>query len=417
MLYVVAHGAADPNTFGRLALVGDALTGSDLKRMLEDTAATARPCRAVLLCACSGALAQPGLWAETTGMAQALAQHAVEAAIGFRAPVGVAWALGFMERLFDHLGHDPDLEGAFARVRAMLPEHDPQWPLLAYYGRPLAPAPAGRPGVEAPSTGALPASELPAPSRWFTAREVELRRLDALLRTPGAAVIHALEGEGGVGKTELARVAADRLAGERPVIWLDRPDRDVRAALDALLAAGTGKEAAAFRDVPDDALAALVRTLLAGRGGLLVLDDVADGDALGPLLPGSNWNVLVTTRVAALLPDADRVEVGPLAPVDARLLFCRVAWGVDDPPSGEAEALSGLLADLGGLPLALELAAESVNQGARVADYRAGLGQDFGRAWADQARLRTVLARTLDELGADERAAFEALGALPVSGA
>jgi hypothetical protein len=73
VLYLVAHGAHAPNTFGRLALVGDPLTGSELKGILADTRATARPCRAVLLCACSGAAAQPGLRAETTGMAQALA--------------------------------------------------------------------------------------------------------------------------------------------------------------------------------------------------------------------------------------------------------------------------------------------------------------------------------------------------------
>ncbi len=420
VLYMVSHGVSDPNNFGALSLVGLPLLGSDLKRMLADTQATQHPCRAALLCACSSAASLPGVRSETTGMAQELSKHVAEAAIGFRAPVGVSWALAFMERIFAHLEQSDDLETAFAKSRALLPENDPQWPLAVYYGRPLTPVAILDMGGSAREASTPPLSSIlpdAPPRRYFTARGPEIATLQRFVESPDTAVIYALEGEGGIGKSELARVLAYRLSRMRPVLWLDRPDRHPRRTLDRMLGVVPGEDALAHREESIDGFAERVRQRLAGHGGLLILDDVTQAAPLDWFLPGSNWNVLITTRVEKLLAACERVELMALSPEDALLLFCRVAYDTEEPPPGEAPEAARLVEQLGGLPLALELAGESVAFGVPVRDYIASLGARHGPAHAHRARIRAVLARTLSDVGDDERAAFDALGILPPSGA
>jgi len=54
-----------------------------------------------------------------------------------------------------------------------------------------------------------------------------LKQLRSWYAKPGAAIVAAV-GEGGVGKTEIARAFAHEIAAAGvPVIWLDRPDADV----------------------------------------------------------------------------------------------------------------------------------------------------------------------------------------------
>ncbi|MCA9560999.1 MAG: CHAT domain-containing protein, partial [Myxococcales bacterium] len=411
LLYVVAHGRADSEHFGRLALAGGELLGGDLKMWLDELKP---PCRAVILCACSSAETQPTSNAETTGMAQELSRRATHAAIGFRAPVVVSFALQFMERLFTELAHSTCLETAFAQARARLSERDPQWVLPVYYGRRLAPERAAPVAQSTRAAECAVHSLLPQPPRrYFTAREAELERLRHLTRTPGTAVVQALEGEGGVGKSELARKVAFEVSAERPVLWLDRPDRDPKLALGQLVRAVPALDAEALADLDDHALAALVREQHAGHGGLLVLDDVSDGSVVELLAPAPDWNTLVTTRVDHLVPGAQRVELGHLNAAEALLLFCRIAYGTDAPPRADAHAATRLVGLLEGLPLAVELAAESVSKGGTAASYLDDMARTYGAAWADGVRLAQVLSRNLSDQGEDERAVFEALGVLP----
>ncbi|MCK6573831.1 CHAT domain-containing protein [Myxococcota bacterium] len=418
LLYVVAHGEADPDDFGVLALSGSLLPGTQLRQMLDDTRATARPCRAVVLCACSSAAQRPGERIETTGMAQVLAEHVVPAAIGFRAPIGVTWAMTFMERLFGSLADHRDLETAFTRARAAFPDSDPQWPLAAYYGRPLKLAAPADPQHAPAVPGHTIRSVLPdPPRRYFTAREAQVAQLLDLSTRPGVALIQAIEGQGGIGKSELARVVAHRVASTRPVVWLDRPDRAPRRALEVMLAAVTEGPPADTGELSDAVVAEHVRMRLRGHAGLLVLDDVSDANALALLLPGGDWRTLITTRVDQLVPGAERLELDHLPPADARVLFCRVAFGDDVAPEEERAAVDALVGQLGGLPLALELAGASVARGTTVEAYLGALGATHGPAWADQARIRATLAQTLHDVDDDERAVFEALGVVPACGA
>src|SRR5262249_1064734 len=147
----------------------------------------------------------------------------------------------------------------------------------------------------------------------------------------------------------------DQLDEGRPVIWLERADRDVFSALVTLISLRR-PEFQAPPDATEEELIARARADLGPYAGMLVLDDIVDRTAVDRLTPGGRWNVLVTTRIHALLPGALGVEVKLLSPAEALLLLSRVAWDADDPPADERDAAARLVERLGRLPLALEMA-------------------------------------------------------------
>jgi tetratricopeptide (TPR) repeat protein len=103
---------------------------------------------------------------------------------------------------------------------------------------------------------------------------------------------------------------------------------------------------------------ALMRTLLAGRRVLLVLDNAADEDQVRPLLPGTrSCRVLITSRRRlAGLDEASLMSLSALPPAQAAELFVRAAaqHGRTAPP---APAVAELVALCGRLPLAIRIAA------------------------------------------------------------
>jgi tetratricopeptide (TPR) repeat protein len=170
----------------------------------------------------------------------------------------------------------------------------------------------------------------------------------------------ALCGMGGVGKSSLAAAAARHAAVRElyadGVFWVDLPASDALGVLDRI--------ACAFgRDISDLAgLAerrAAVRDALGDRRVLLVLDDAWELEAVEALLPETDRaGVLITTRDLSLATalNGQLVRV-PTLPLDGALDLLRGYAGsalVDRDP-----AASRALAELtGGLPLALELAAQ-----------------------------------------------------------
>ena len=71
---------------------------------------------------------------------------------------------------------------------------------------------------EAPKT-AQALHQLPAPPADFTGREAELAMLLRAVQS-GGATISGLHGQGGIGKTALALVLANRLPAQRGCCWL-----------------------------------------------------------------------------------------------------------------------------------------------------------------------------------------------------
>ncbi|MDG4786026.1 tetratricopeptide repeat protein [Micromonospora sp. WMMD1102] len=181
-------------------------------------------------------------------------------------------------------------------------------PRYALVEHALQQAPRQRPAAPAPPTRPAPVPrQLPAATRHFAGRAGPLAALDALLAdaaTANTAVISAIGGTAGVGKTALAVYWAHRVAdrfpdgqlyvnlrGFGPTEPAMEPGEAIRRFLDAL--------GVPLRRIPPepDALATVYRSELAGRRLLILLDNARDGAQVRPLLPGAaGCLVLVTSR-------------------------------------------------------------------------------------------------------------------------
>jgi transcriptional regulator with XRE-family HTH domain len=210
---------------------------------------------------------------------------------------------------------------------------------------------------------------LPGGVPCFVARDVEAAALTKLLdELDGTgAVVAAIDGIAGAGKTTLALHWARQVAGRFPdgqlyanLRGFDQrgapvmPAEAIRVLLDAL-----GVPAHA---VPPDlaAQAALYRTLLSGKQVLVVLDNARDEQQVRPLLPATaGCMVLVTSRNQlvglAAVDGAHLLTLGEFAPVDARA-FLAERLGAER-AAAEPNAIAEIAALCGYLPLALAIAA------------------------------------------------------------
>ncbi|MDO5682921.1 MAG: helix-turn-helix domain-containing protein [Propionibacteriaceae bacterium] len=200
-------------------------------------------------------------------------------------------------------------------------------------------------------------TELPRFLTPLIGRSAEIDVVAHLLNTPGRQLV-TLTGPGGVGKTRVAVATADRLGD---AMFVD---------LASVREPGLVLPAIAQRLGADDAsrLVAVLRS--APR--LLVLDNleqvVAVGEGLVELLQGCpQVRILATSRIPFRVRGEHEFRLAPLktpAPDDdpataaAYQLFCDRADAVGaGPVAGEEAAVAAITRRLGGLPLALELAA------------------------------------------------------------
>ena len=211
-------------------------------------------------------------------------------------------------------------------------------------------------------------AQLPADIPDFTGRADQVQRLRDLLSglhqdgSPGAVVVAAVIGAGGLGKTTLAVHAAHLLRS-------NYPDGQLYANLQgaAQHPAMPGDVLARFlRDLGIDPVripadeeerAALYRSRLTDQRVLIVLDDARDAAHVRPLLPGSAaCAVLVTTRNR--MPDlagSRFVDLDVLEPAEARKMFASIIG--PERVVAEPEATDEVLAACAGLPLAIRIAA------------------------------------------------------------
>jgi DNA-binding SARP family transcriptional activator/tetratricopeptide (TPR) repeat protein len=199
-----------------------------------------------------------------------------------------------------------------------------------------------------------PIRQLPADILGFTGRDHAVDELTRLLTDPDGLPV-VLTGEPGVGKSTLAVRVAHRLQTAFPDGQLyahlagataPRPVDDILTdLLRSLGVTGPG--------IPDDvhAKAAVLRSRLADRRVLLVLDDAADPGQVRPLLPGTpSTAVLVTSRrrLSGLL-NARRVTVGSLTDTEALDLLTALAG---PRVTAEQDGARRIAAACGNLPLA-----------------------------------------------------------------
>jgi len=315
----------------------------------------------------------------------------------------------------DELGVDPgaELQHLYQQMLAAdAGQEPPDTGTGAQADSPAGASPAGTSAGLAPSAAAPeplpPVAQLPADIPDFTGRAEHVQNLRDLLSgprrpdSPGAVVVAAVIGTGGLGKTTLAVHAAHLLRAQFP-------DGQLYANLLGATQhpATSGDVLARFlRDLgmdpsripaDEEEREARYRSRLTERKVLIVLDDARDAAQVRPLLPGSaSCAVLVTTR--SRMPDLTGsrfVDLDVLELDDARTMFASIIG----PQRAEAEpdATDEVLTACAGLPLAIRIA------GARLAARGGWSVRSMAARLSDQRR-------RLDELKTGDlavRACFE----------
>lgn len=279
--------------------------------------------------------------------------------------------------------------------------------------------------VRAPGEAPPPSvpRQLPAGPQRLVGRDGLLAQLDSLVDDGGRLIV--LHGAGGSGKTALAVDWARRRAERFPdgQLFVDLRGFSPGTAMSAgdaleVLLTGLGSAGTAL---PNGVAArtAMLRSKLADRRCLVVLDNARDIEQVRPLLPGGDSLVLVTSRNQlrglVVRDGAAQVAVGTLSPQAAEAVLRSRLDGAD-------EAGLDLLADLcGHLPLALSLAAERAARQpeTHVEQLVAELGDHAGRlsAWRDPddefSDLRAVFSWSYRALDTDSARMFRLLGLHP----
>jgi transcriptional regulator with XRE-family HTH domain len=207
---------------------------------------------------------------------------------------------------------------------------------------------------------------IPARNPGFTGRDDLLAEVRQQLLAGDTAVVQALHGMGGVGKTQLAAEYAHRFAGTYDLAWWINAEQGglIGNQVAALgLALGCVQPGAG-----NEAVRAAVLAELRHRGRwLLVFDNAEDPAVVAPWLPGGGGHVLITSRQRGWNEVAAPVEVDVLARAESvAILQARVT------------VLSGADADrlaaaLGDLPLAIAQAAGFMADTGMTADEFLGL--------------------------------------------
>ncbi len=280
--------------------------------------------------------------------------------------------------------------------------------------KPPFPPPRISPGLSKPGESAprLPGSmprvwNIPARNPGFTGRDGLLVAIREQLLADEKAVVQALHGMGGVGKTQLATEYAHQFAGTYDLAWWVAAEQggligEQFAALGAELGCvedGAGTEAVR---------SAVLRKLREPGRWLLVFDNAENPDDVGPWLPGGARHVLITSRERNWAEIAAPVEIDVLArPESVAILRDRVDG------LGEADA-DLLAAQLGDLPLAIAQAAGFMASTGMGASEYLGLLKTRAGQLLDQAKpvsyprsLAAATQLTADRLAHDDRPAAE----------
>ena len=234
---------------------------------------------------------------------------------------------------------------------------------------PAVPAPAPSPDGAAP---VVPRA-LPGAVRDFAGRQDELAVLTGMLDQPdrrasGTAVISALGGMAGVGKTALAVHWANQIASRFPdgQLYVNLRGYDLGSPMppEDALAEFLRALGVPGQDIPAglDECAARYRGLLAGRRVLVLLDNARSVEQVRLLLPVSAGCMAVVTSRDAMAglvarDAARRIELGLLPLADAAGLLHTL---IGERATADPGATRALAEACSRLPLALRVAAERV---------------------------------------------------------
>ena len=213
--------------------------------------------------------------------------------------------------------------------------------------------------TEPVAPGLLP-RDVPA----FTGREEELGRLTGLARG-GSAVVTAIGGTAGVGKTALAVHAAHRLAPQFPDGQLYADLRGYTAGQapaepGEVLEMFLRRLGAAAEEIPGsvEERSGLLRQLLASRRVLMLLDNAASEGQVRLLLPGAGGSLVVVTSRSVLpgLEVDERIGLDVLYEQEAAGLLAGLIG--TERAAAEPEAVAQAVGWCGRLPLAVRIAGQ-----------------------------------------------------------
>jgi transcriptional regulator with XRE-family HTH domain len=207
---------------------------------------------------------------------------------------------------------------------------------------------------------------IPARNPAFTGRDDLLAAVRERLQAGHAAVVQALYGMGGVGKTQLAAEYAHRFAGGYDLTWW------IDAEQDGLIGDQVVSLGLALGCVPAGAGTGAVRAAVLAElrrrdRWLLIFDNAQTPADVAPWLPGGGGHVLITSRQRGWDEVATPIEVDVLTRAESiEMLQRRV------PRLTETDA-DRLSAELGDLPLAIAQAAGFIADTGTLASQYLGL--------------------------------------------
>ncbi|MGV8174934.1 MAG: tetratricopeptide repeat protein, partial [Methanothrix sp.] len=214
--------------------------------------------------------------------------------------------------------------------------------------------------------------QIPSPPQDFIGREDDVHKI--LASFDRGATIIGLRGLGGVGKTALALVLADRLKNRFPdgQLFLNmqgtsKSPLDPKDAMAHIIRSYRGADASLPEDL--NGLCGLYHTTLSGKKALILLDNAASREQVEPLLPPPRCALLVTSRNKFVLPGLAENDLDVLPMEDAKELLLEISGHI----SGHAEELAHLC---GCLPLALRNVASILREkpNLSIANYIKRLG-------------------------------------------
>lgn len=180
---------------------------------------------------------------------------------------------------------------------------------------------------EAAAPIAFSLHQLPAPPTDFVGREQEIA--DILRNLDKGAIISGVYGMGGIGKTALALVIADRLKVRYPDAQFfldlrgasDKPMSPVEAMAHVVRAYYPTSK------LPDDGteLQGLYCSVLEGKKALVLMDNAKDAAQITPLLPPATCLLLITSRQHFAVPGLRSKDLNVLPPDKARELLISIA--------------------------------------------------------------------------------------------
>ena len=254
---------------------------------------------------------------------------------------------------------------------------------------------------QAPSSQRPPTIPLlPNPVADFTGRQGDIDKLVARLRKRETAAITAIDGQGGVGKTELAcyvgREVRDHYPGGQILLDLRGLDKEPVTAEGAMARVILALEPE--QKLPDnpEQIAGLYQGLLAERGVLILADNAKDSDQVEPLIPSPPSALLITSRQTIQLAGMERVDLDELPSQEAHGLL-RSILGSKPAADDEVARLARLC---GNLPIALRVAGNYLASAPAlsVPQYLERLGTKPADMTHQGRKVRAILADSVEAL-------------------